>query len=308
MPLAHWLLALVVVLVWGSNFVVVALGLREIPPFMFAALRFALASLPWLAFVARPRVPWTKLAAFGVLLGAGQFGLLFLAMHGRIPPGLASLLMQAQLPFTLLLSVWLQDERIPPRQLYALAVAGAGIGVVAWQSVAHSSDSLSPAGVLLTLGAALAWSLANLVARSVGRIDVLGFVVWSSVFAVPPLLAMSALLDPPGTFAGVANGLSGGAWAAVAWQVLANTLFGFGVWAWLLARHPAATVTPIALLVPIVGMTASAIVLHEPLPAWKIAAAALVLAGVGLNVVFSRRAAASATAAREARMRFHAAR
>ena len=79
MPATHLLLALAVVFVWGTNFVVIKLGLAELPPFLFATLRFALSAFPFLLFVPRPAVPWRTLVAFGVLLGAGQFGLLFLA-------------------------------------------------------------------------------------------------------------------------------------------------------------------------------------------------------------------------------------
>ena len=75
-------------------------------------------------------------------------------------------------------------------------------------------------------------------------------------------------------------------WAAVAWQSWGNTLFGYAAWGWLLARHPASTITPMALLVPVFGMGASALLLAEPLPAWKLIAAGLVMTGLALNVLW----------------------
>ena len=75
-------------------------------------------------------------------------------------------------------------------------------------------------------------------------------------------------------------------WLAVAWQAWGNTLFGYGAWAWLLARHPAVTIAPIALLVPLFGMAASALWLGEPLPAWKLSAAGLVMAGLAVNLLW----------------------
>ena len=78
-------------------------------------------------------------------------------------------------------------------------------------------------------------------------------------------------------------------WAAVLWQAVGNTLFGYASWGWLLSRYPAATVAPMALLVPVFGMAASAWYLGESLPAWKLGAAALVLSGLALNLFGVRR-------------------
>lgn len=294
MPIAHWLLAAAVVAVWGTNFVVIAVGLERLPPFLFAAVRFGVSALPCL-LIARPRVRLPQLAGFGMLLGGGQFGFMFLAMHGHISPGLASLLMQANVPFTVLLAHWLLHEPVTPAQVGALAIAGAGLGLVALHSTAVGASGVTGLGVLLTLLAALCWALANLVVRSVGRTDILAFMVWSSIFSVPPLLALSARFDPPGALARLEH-LDLIGWVVVLWQAVGNTLFGYGAWNWLLARHRAATVTPAALLVPVFGMSAAALVLHEPLPLWKLAAAALVIAGVGLNAWLTWRDAARSAA------------
>lgn len=285
MPLSHLALALAVVAVWGTNFVVIKWGLAELPPLLLACLRFAASSLPLLALIARPAVPWWRLAAFGVLLGAGQFGLLFLAMRASISPGLASLVVQAQVFFTIALA----GQRLRPLQWVALAVALAGMAWIGVQARAGGAD-VQPLGLLLVLCAAFCWALANGVARGAGRVDPLGFMVWSSLFAVPPLAALSLALE--GGRPGVCTALAGaslGAWVTVAWQAAGNTLFGYGAWNWLLARHPPATVTPAALLVPVFGMGASALALGEPLPAWKLGAAGLVMAGLALNLRAARR-------------------
>ena len=136
--------------------------------------------------------------------------------------------------------------------------------------------------------AALAWAAGNLVGRRAGRVDMLGFMVWSSLFAVPPLALMSLWLEGPQAIAQGLNAADASVWAAVLWQSLANVLFGYAAWAWLLARHPAATVAPVALLVPVFGIAASAWWLGESLPAWKLGAAALVIGGLALNVLWPR--------------------
>ena len=284
LPLRHVLLAIAVVAVWGTNFVVIKFALGTLPPLLFAALRFALAFLPAALFVARPAVRWRTLATYGMLIGAGQFGLLFIAMRADITPGLASLVIQTQVFFTIGLAMWLNRERLRGFQVFALLLAAGGLALIA----AHTDGSTTPLGLALTLLAALCWAGGNGVARSAGRIDMLGFMVWSSLFALPPLLLGSLLLEGPQAIAAGLAHASPGVWAAVLWQSLGNTLFGYGAWAWLLARHPAATITPMALLVPVFGMTASAWWLNEALPGWKMAAAALVLAGLALNVLWPR--------------------
>jgi O-acetylserine/cysteine efflux transporter len=123
----------------------------------------------------------------------------------------------------------------------------------------------------------------------------LGVVVWSSVFALPPLLALSLLAEGPARMAQGLAAADAGVWAAVVWQAVGNSLFGYAAWGWLLARHPAATVAPMALLVPVFGMGASALLLGEGLPAWKLGAAALVLSGLALNLFGPRLRPASKT-------------
>ena len=176
----------------------------------------------------------------------------------------------------------------------AFALAVAGLGLVA----AHAAEGsgVTVLGVVLVTCGAACWAAGNLVARSAGRIDALAFMVWSSPFAAVPLWGIALLQAPGGDLAAGAALISRqvaeaglGAWAVVAWQAVGNTLFGYGAWNWLLARHPAATVTPTALLVPVFGMASSAWWLHEGLPAWKLGAAALVLGGLFLNLWVVRR-------------------
>jgi len=289
MPLIHLLLALSVVFIWGTNFVVIKWALADIPPFLFATLRFALCVLPWIFLIPRPAVPWRTLAGVGLLIGVGQFGLVYWAMREDITAGLASLVVQAQVFLTIIMFALLKGERTPALQKCALALAAAGYGVVAWRSATDPGAAVTLLGLALVLAAGLSWACSNLLVRSAGRVNMLGLVVWSSGFSIAPLFAISLATEGPGVIAHSLASASAEAWVAVLWQALGNTLYGFGVWNWLLARHPAATLTPMALLVPVFGMLASAVLLHEPLPAWKLLAASLVMAGLALNVYAGRR-------------------
>ena len=284
LPLSHLLLALAVTAVWGSNFVVIKLALAHLPPLTLALLRFALAFFPLALFLPRPKVPWRNLAGYGLLIGAGQFGLLFTAMRADITPGLASLVVQAQAFFTIGLAVWLNKERVGAHQIGALLLASAGILVIAL----HSDGSATPLGLLLVLGAAASWAGGNMVVGAAGSVNMLAYVVWSSLFAIPPLLGFALVLEGwPRMSAGVASA-DWKTWGAVLWQSLGNTMFGYGVWGWLLNRHPASSVAPLSLLVPVFGLTTSALVFGEPLQTWKLTAFALVMAGLVLGVLWPR--------------------
>ena len=280
----HLLLALLVMAVWGSNFVVIRIGLDHLPPLLFAALRFSVAFLPAALFLRPPSAPWRNLAAYGVLIGAVQFGMLFLAMSGHITPGLASLVVQTQVFFTIALSMRLSGERVRPFQLAALALAAAGIALIIWRT----DGSATPLGIALVLIAAMGWAGGNMVARQTPGVNMLAYVVWASLFAAPPLFALSLVFEGwPAIRDGVTRA-DASTWAAVVWQAVGNTLFGYTAWGWLLARYQAATVAPMSLLVPVFGMAASAVFLHEALPGWKLAAAALVMAGLALNTLWPR--------------------
>ncbi|AHV93564.1 EamA family transporter [Bordetella holmesii] len=288
MPFTHLLLALLVVFIWGTNFVVIKWGLADFPPFLFAALRFVLCVVPWLFFFRRPNVPWSAMAAVGVLLGAGQFGLLYWAMQGSISPGLASLVVQSQVFFTIILAMILAGERPRLGQYAALSLAAAGYLLVAWHSVADPMAAVTLAGLGLVLAAGLCWACANTVVRGVGRVNMAAFIVWSSIFAIIPVLGISLLVEGPGRIVDAVTHASWLGWATVFWQAVGNTVLGFGIWNWLLVRHPAALVTPLALLVPVFGMVSSTLLLAEPLPGWKILATCLVLCGLALNIYAGR--------------------
>ncbi|QWE09572.1 EamA family transporter [Polynucleobacter ibericus] len=275
------MLALAIVAVWGTNFVVIKLSLHAFPPFLFAALRYTFAFIPLVFFMKKPKVSWANLCIYGLAVGVGQFGVLYFAIDGRISPGLASLVIQTQVFFTIGFAMFFARERLRTYQTIALLVAIIGLIVIAL----HTDANTTFLGLALVVFAGLSWGVANTVSRRAGSINMLSYVVWASAFAIPPLFAISIVFE--GGWDHMSTSLTSapaGAWAGVLWQSWANTIFGYSAWAWLLSRHPAAVVAPAPLLVPIFGMGAAAYFLAEPLPLWKIMAAGLVITGLVINL------------------------
>ncbi|QWD19699.1 EamA family transporter [Polynucleobacter paneuropaeus] len=288
LPLSHLLLALAIVAIWGTNFVVMKNCLAVFPPFMFAALRYSFALLPMAFFIPRPKVSLWNLAFYGVLIGVGQFGIVYYAVNSQISPGLASLVIQTQVFFTIGFAMLLNKERLRLYQVFALLLALIGLLIIAL----HTDATTTLLGLALMVFAGFSWGAANTVGRYAGisrPADLFAYVVWASAFAVPPLLLISAVFE--GGVAHLSQILEQaplGTWLGVLWQSWGNTLFGYAAWAWLLSKHPAAVVAPMPLLVPIFGMGASAIYLGEDLPVWKLFAAGLVMVGLLINVSWPR--------------------
>ena len=274
-----------VTLIWGTNFVFIRYGLDELAPFTFAALRFVLVAFPLALILPRPNTPWRYLISYGLFIGFGQFGLLFWAMQADISPGLASLIIQMQVFFTILLAVFFAHEILKVTQVFALFVCFSGLLTI----IVFTDAQTTAIGVMVTLIAAACWAAGNTIVKGAGGVDILAFIAWSSIFAVPPLAAMAWYFEGA---AGIYQSLysaSWEAWAVVFWQSIGNTLIGYGLWNMLLSRYSAATVAPWALLVPVFGLSASALLLDEAMPWWKLLAMGLIFGGLALNMLAIRK-------------------
>ncbi len=281
----HQLLAFLVAFIWGTNFVFIKYGLEELPPFLFATLRFFFVAIPLIFFIPKPKVSWALIAAYGVFIGFGQFGLMFYAMQNDISPGLASLVVQMQVFFSILLAIVFFRESVARIQWLALLISFAGIGIIA----SHVDGQTTLFGLALILTAAMSWSFGNMTVKKAGKVNIIAFLAYSSLFAVPTLALMSLYLEGWSLIVDSIQSASLSSVYVVLWQTIGNTLIGYGLWNFLLSRYSAAVVTPWALLVPVSGMAASSLLLAEPMPSWKLIAAVLVLSGLAVNIYASRR-------------------
>lgn len=274
----HIALAVLVAAVWGLNFVLIDVGLKNFPPLLFCALRFTVVAVPAVFFVGKPRVAWRWVLAVGVVLGVVKFGLLFLGMHAGMPAGLSSLVLQSQAVFTVLFAAGMLRERPAPQRIAGLVLASAGILVAA---VDHGLGGPVTSFVLV-IAAAVAWGLSNVLTRKAAPPDMLRWMVWVSAVPPLPLLALSLLVEGLHADLHALASITPSGLGAIAYVGWLSTLFGFAAWGLLLRSYDASAVAPYSLLVPVFGMSSAWMLLGESISPLAGGAALLVIAGIAL--------------------------
>ncbi|MFF1828287.1 EamA family transporter [Paenarthrobacter sp. NPDC058040] len=285
MNLRHSLLAVLVAVLWGINFVAIDLGLHpaghDVPPLLFVALRFLLVVFPCIFFIRKPDVGWKAIVGVGLFMSAGQFGLLYLGMALGMPAGLASLVLQAQVLFTILLASRFLGERPTRRQMVGVILGVAGLGVVAL-----GRSAVAPVlPLMIVLAAALSWAVGNVVARHSKAKSGLGLVVWSGAVVPLPLAALSLAVDGPEAVFGTLVDLQPATVLSAVYTAVFASLVGYGIWNRLLTLYPGSDVVPFTLLVPVVGMTAAWLVLNEVPTTAEILGGLVLLLGVATAVL-----------------------
>ncbi|WP_182113051.1 MULTISPECIES: EamA family transporter [unclassified Actinotalea] len=280
------LLALVVAVLWGANFLAIHASLEHFPPFFLAALRFALIAVPTVLLVPRPAVRLRWLVGYGVGFGILQFGFLFLALTTGMPTGLSSLVLQSSAPFTVLLAAWWLRERLTGRQVAGVVLAVAGLaGIAVHRGLLGGHAAAVP--VLLTVAGGLGWALGNLASRQARPQSPMRLMAWMSVVPPLPLLALSLALEGPEAIGASLTTLDAPAAApallGLAYSVLVATVVGSGIWTTLLARNPSSSVAPFSMLVPVVGIALAALVLGERAEPVELCLGVLVVVGVLLG-------------------------
>lgn len=293
MLLRHRLLAVFVAVCWGVNFPATALALDHFPPLFMVALRFALIAVPTLLLVPRPAVPLRWLLGVGFGTGTMQFAFLYLGMAAGMPSGLASLVLQASAPLTVVIAgIWLR-ERITGRQAVGIAVAVLGLAAIAF----HRSQVAALLPVVLTLCGALGWAIGNVSTRKAQAPNALHLTLWMSVVPPLPMLAVALSVEGPERIgASLATAFTLEALPSVLglfYVVVIATLVGYGIWNGLLKRYPSSTVAPFSMLVPVVGVLTSFLAFGETVDAVEAVGGAAVIAGV-LVASYRRRAATTA--------------
>lgn len=249
MPARDIALLLLVVVAWAINFLTSALAMREIPPLLFTALRFVLLAVPLMFLVKRPATgQWPRLIAVCLCIGVLHFGLSFSALKAAGDLSSPAIVMQSYVPMTALLAWWLLGERFAWRTGVAIAISFGGVLVLGFDPLVLDK----PMAVVLMLISAAALALGTVLMKGLRGLDVYSQQGWTALIAVPPLLAISLIVEPGG-LSGLGQ-VSWVGWFGVAYAAFASSLLGHGLFYVLVQRHPVAQVTPWLLLVPVIAV------------------------------------------------------
>jgi O-acetylserine/cysteine efflux transporter len=280
------LLAMLVVVAWGLNFVVIKVGLHNMPPLLLAGLRFLLVAFPALLFVARPKIPLRLMLGYGLTISFGQFAFLFCAINFGMPAGLASLVLQAQAFFTIILGAVMFGERLQRRQLVGITLAVFGILVLVEASLTGQHVALL--GFMLTLAAAFSWACGNIFNKKIMMLEqrpaIMSLVVWSALIPIVPFFVASLLLDGPAVMLRSLVEIDTVTVASLVYLAFVATIIGYGIWGTLLGRYETWRVAPLSLLVPVVGLASAALLLDEHLSLLQMIGAVMIMAGLYINV------------------------
>lgn len=284
MSLKDFALALVVIVAWGLNFVVSKISLEGVPPMLLGALRFILVVFPAIFFFRRPQIPWRWLIAYGLTISMGQFAFVFESIAQGMPAGLASVVLQAQAFFTLILASLLLKEKLTLAGITGLLVAAGGLVLISMQG----SHATPLHAILLTLMGALCWAVGNLITRRFRGVNPMALVIWGGLIPPVPFFALSWFIDGPAVIAASLRHITLTSVLSIIYLSYVATHLGFGLWSRLLATYPAGKVAPLSLLVPVVGLSTSVLLLDEHLSATQWYGCALVMAGLVVNVFGAR--------------------
>ncbi|HAU2068774.1 TPA: EamA family transporter, partial [Legionella pneumophila] len=273
-----------VVFVWGINFIFVKISLEEFSPLLLCAVRFLLASVPAVFFIKPPAVPFKIIAGYGLIMFALQFALLFIGLRVGMTPGVASLLMQVQVFFSMFFAIIFLGEQPQVGQIIGALISFIGIGVVAL----HFDHNVSLMGFLCILAAAASWGIGNLITKKIHSVNLIAVIVWSSFVACLPMFILSLVFEGPASFVTTYEHMTWKGIFSVLYIVYISTWVGYGVWNWLISRYPVGMVVPFTLLVPVVGILSSVLILREPFYLWKLVAGLLVISGLCINLLTTR--------------------
>lgn len=284
MKIRDILLALLVVAIWGFNFVVIKVGVTEVPPLLLTGFRFLLAAFPLVFFIKKPATSWGYIVAYGMSLGAIQFGLLFFAIKLGMSASLSSVIMQLQAFFTIGFAfLWLKE--VPKLwQIVGALIAFSGIAIMG--SVQAEQAKLLP--FLLLIIAAMFWGMANIISKKVGQIDMFSFVIWTSLVPPLPLFALSWAIEDRGLIIKTFTNPTWTGTGSILFLAYPATVFGFAIWNQLLKKNPASLVAPFSLLVPIFGILSGYLVLRETMSILAVIGGAVIFIGLLLNVFGGR--------------------
>ncbi|MFO1470422.1 MAG: EamA family transporter [Turneriella sp.] len=269
---------------WGLSFVAIKIGLESFTPFTLVAVRFLLAGFPLVLFYKRPSIPLPRLVTYSFSIGVLQYGLMFLAIHLRLPAGLSSVLIQFQVYITILLAWFFYREKVSAIQILGFTISAAGLIVIGYEYML-GADVIGFALIMLS---ALFWSLGNVLIKSFSISDFAGFIAWTSLISAIPLVLLALAIDGPQSIVRQISHTSWQSVLALFFMAFLATQLAFTLFSKMMLKYPANRVMPFATLVPIYGLSSNAFFLHERLSNYQVVGSLLVISGLVVTVVLAR--------------------
>lgn len=279
MSLKHLMLIFLVIFSWGFSYVATKIGLLELPPFLFATLRFSVLIIPAL-FIPFPKTKFSGFILFSLFMCFAQFAFLFLGVKLGMPAGLASLVMQAQAFFTIIMGTLLLKEQIKLKAIIGLGIAVLGLIVIG----SDTNTDMTTIGLLFTLLSALSWAIGNILVKKLQPVNTLSLTVWGTVFAILPLALASFIFEGFDTIKTSLINLTISGIVCIIYLGLVASLLAYTLWAKMLASYPTSLIAPFSLLVPIIGMSSTAFFLQEHLSSREIIGASIIMFGLIINI------------------------
>ncbi len=275
----HMLGALLVMMLWGTNFAVSRFALREFSPMIMMALRFATVAAILLPFVKFPRGQFRQVLLYSLVLGGVHFPLMLHGMLGA-EASTASIVIQLQVPFASLLAAYFFKDKLGWRRGVGMSIAFIGVALIASRGGGGDSD---PFHLGLIVLAAFAFSFSNIQVKWMGAIDPYQLNAYMALLAVPQLLFYSLLLEQ-GQMEQIRNA-SWGAWAGLAYMVIASTIIAYAIWQPLVRQYDVNQTVPFLMLVPVFGVASGVLWLGEAMSGALIIGGLLVISGVGIILI-----------------------
>ena len=278
MTLRDIAIAGLIMLLWGVNFGFAKIGLAEFPPIFLMALRFGLVALILVPFVRRPGVSWAQVIGLSCTLGALHFALFFSGLNG-LDASAAAIVVQLQVPISVLLSIVILGERPGWRSIAGIVLAFAGV----WMIFVGKPMSGHLLPLFLMIGAACVWSAANFQLKAMGNVDGMALNGWMALFATPQLLIASLVIEH-----GQKSAILNVDWrgiVSIIFMAVFSTIVAYSLWYRLVHKYPMSLVMPFTLLGPVFGVGAGVVWLGEPLTVQLVIGSLMTLGGVGVIVL-----------------------
>ncbi len=292
------MLAFLLVVVWGLNFIAIKIGVSGVPSMLLVALRYFFTFIPAIFFIKKPNTEWKYIILYGIFVGVGQFACLFYAMEIGMPAGIASIVLQIQAFISPVLAMIFLNEKIKTKQIIGFLVAACGLVIIGMANIKGGISSIPVMAIVLNLTAPFFWAASNIVARIASdkatlkgeKLDMFSLVVWSALVPPIPILGLALMLDTPETLLNVLTNLSGISIFAIMYLAFGATLIGYGIWSILIGNYPMGKVAPIPLLVPVIALLSARIVLNEQLSSMQWMGVSVILLGLiisnlNLNII-----------------------